>query len=316
MQNNNFFFYLLILITFSFSSCIEQEIEDTNFAIENTDEISKIIMSDKAGKKIELKREGENWIINNKYKVFDQQINYTLQVMKDIRVKNSVSEKKIDFVIKNIATTGVKVEIYNQSEKVKSYYIGGNTSDHKGTYMIMEGSETAYILTIPNRLPGILNPKYGLQGIYVNENTWREPITISINKKEIKSIKVVDLSNSESSFTLFKENKQLYDYNNNKVIASSQKTEAFINSFRQLKCGPYKPKLNASNFILIKKIYIQQENSIDSLTIYDITALQNTTKEYNTSVENLYAKWNNSDLVIIQKNIFNKVLITISELKE
>ena len=108
----------------------------------------------------------------------------------------------------------------------------------------------------------------------------------------------------------------MYDYNNNKVIASSQKTETFINNFRQLKCGPYKPKLNASDFILIKKIYIQQETSIDSLTIYDITALQNTTKEYNASVENLYAKWNNSDLVIIQKNIFNKVLITISELKE
>jgi len=316
MQNNNFFFYLLILITFSFSSCIEQEIEDTNFAIENTDEISKIIMRDKAENKIELRLEGKDWIINNKYKVFDQQIDYTLQVMKDIRVDKSVSETKMDFVIKNIATTGVKVEIYNQSEKIKSYYIGGNTSDHKGTYMIMEGSETAYILTIPNRLPGILNPKYGLEGIYVNANTWREPITISIDKKEIKSIKVVDLSNSESSFTLYKKDKQLYDYNNNKVIASSQKTETFINNFRQLKCGPYKPKLNASDFILIKKIYIQQETSIDSLTIYDITALQNTTKEYNASVENLYAKWNNSDLVIIQKNIFNKVLITISELKE
>ena len=273
-------------------------------------------MSDKAGNKIELEREGKDWIINNKYKVFDQQIDYTLQVMKDIRVDKSVSEKKMDFVIKNIATTGVKVEIYKQSEKIKSYYIGGNTSDHKGTYMIMEGSETAYILTIPNRLPGILNPKYGLEGIYVNANTWREPITISIDKKEIKSIKLVDLSNSESSFTLYKKDKQLYDYNNNKVIASSQKTETFINNFSQLKCGPYKPKLNASDFILIKKIYIQQENSIDSLTIYDITALQNTTKEYNASVENLYAKWNNSDLVIIQKNIFNKVLITISELKE
>ena len=44
--------------------------------------------------------------------------------------------------------------------------------------------------------------------------------------------------------------------------------------------------------------------------------MQKTQKEYASTVENLYAKWNNSDMVIIQKNIFNKVLITLDEIKE
>ncbi len=44
--------------------------------------------------------------------------------------------------------------------------------------------------------------------------------------------------------------------------------------------------------------------------------LQKIQKKYDSTVENLYAKWNNSDMVIIQKNIFNKVLITLDEIKE
>jgi len=33
-------------------------------------------------------------------------------------------------------------------------------------------------------------------------------------------------------------------------------------------------------------------------------------------VKNLFASWNNSEIVIIQKNIFNNVLITLDEIKE
>ena len=62
--------------------------------------------------------------------------------MEDIRIKSSVSEKKIDYVIKNIATTGVKIELFQENKRIRSYYIGGNTKDYKGTYMMIEGSET------------------------------------------------------------------------------------------------------------------------------------------------------------------------------
>ena len=84
-------------------------------------------------------------------------------------------------------------------------------------------------------------------------------------------------------------------------------------AFNNLKCGVYKPKLKKSNFNLIKKIYITSNNNTDSLFIYNKTEVQSTKKEYNSSVEYKYASYNNSELVIIQNNIFNKVLITLEE---
>ena len=293
-----------------------KEIDPTNFAVENTENISKVIMSDKKGDKIIMEKKDNQWFINNKYKIWDIRIDYLLEVLKDIKVKSSVPLKKQNTVIKNIATTGVKIEIFEKNNLTKTYFIGTDDTDNLGTYMIMKGASEPYLMYIPTQNPAILNPKYVLETNYVNEQLWREPITISIDKKEIHSIKVEDIKQEESSFTLDTRNNKLYDYKEKEVDALSEKLQDFIISFNKLECGVYKPKLKSSDFILIKKIYIQKENSIDSLIIYDKTELQNTTKEHNTSVENLYAQWNNSDLVIIQKNIFNKVLITISELKE
>ena len=103
---------ILILIFFGFlislSACFKHnKLNEKEFAISDTESITKIIMSDKNANVITLKKEKENWIINNKYKVWQRQIDYTLGVMKDIRIKSSVSEQKMDFVIQNIATTGI-----------------------------------------------------------------------------------------------------------------------------------------------------------------------------------------------------------------
>ena len=84
-------------------------------------------------------------------------------------------------------------------------------------------------------------------------------------------------------------------------------------AFEDLKCGAYKPNLDKDDFDLVKKIYITTKSKTDSLFIYDKTKIQSTKKEFNPSVEYKYSSFNNSDLFIIQNNIFNKVLITLDE---
>tara|TARA_Y100000385_G_scaffold127624_1_gene132840 strand:+ start:3348 stop:4307 length:960 start_codon:yes stop_codon:yes gene_type:complete len=319
-MKNIFLIYILIFISIIYlSSCqidVKEKINKKDFNLSETENIDKIIMSDKAGNIITLEKEKEEWIINSKYPVWKRQIEYTLNVMKDIRIKSSVSEQKTNLVEEIIATTGVKVEIFEGEEKIKSYYIGGNTSDHQGTYMIMENAENAYVMHIPDRHPGILNPKYGIEGIYVNENVWREPIIINIIPKEISEVKVIDFINQEQSFTINIKNKTLADFRNNEILIDNRKYNEFASFFSNLQCGIYKSELNPEDFTLSKKIYITNNNQTDSLIVYDITKIQKTQKKYDSTVENLYAKWNNSEMVIIQKNIFNKVLITLDEIKE
>lgn len=312
---------ILILIVFGFlislSACFkDNKLNEKEFSISDTESITKIIMSDKAANVITLKKEKENWIINNKYKVWQRQIDYTLGVMKDIRIKSSVSEQKMNFVIQNIATTGVKVEIFEGEERIRSYYIGGNTSDHLGTFMIVEGAKEAYILDIPDRHPGILNPKYGIEGIYLNETIWREPITISITADDISEIKVDDLINTDQSFTMNISDKILTNFEEEKIQMDKRGYPLFASFFNELECGSYKPNLKKQDLILIKKIFITHNNTTDTLLIFDKTETQKSGEINNTEVKNLFASWNNSEIVIIQKNIFNNVLITLDEIKE
>jgi hypothetical protein len=126
----------------------------------------------------------------------------------------------------------------------------------------------------------------------------------------------MDFINEEQSYTINIENKTLTDFINNEILIDTRKYNEFASFFSNLQCGIYRSDLNPDNFILSKKIYITNNNQTDSLIIYDVSKIQKTQKEYSSTVENLYAKWNNSDMVIIQKNIFNKVLITLDEIKE
>ncbi|MDG1718261.1 MAG: hypothetical protein P8H17_00280, partial [Flavobacteriales bacterium] len=101
-MKNIFLIYILIFISIIYlSSCqidVKEKINKKDFNLSETENIDKIIMSDKAGNIITLEKEKEEWIINSKYPVWKRQIEYTLNVMKDIRIKSSVSEQKTNLV--------------------------------------------------------------------------------------------------------------------------------------------------------------------------------------------------------------------------
>lgn len=307
---------IFLLMIFSDACTNEENTNNKNFAIKNSNDITKIKMFDKTGDSIILEKTDQYWIINKKYKVWQKQIDYTLKVMEDIKIKSSVSEEMEQMAIKNIATSGVRIDIYTNNKISKSYYIGGNTSDHMGTYMIMKGGNSPFIMHIPDRNPGILNPKYGLEGNTVNETVWREPITIAINPNSITEIKVTDLINNNQSFSINMNNKKLTNINKEIINVEIMKLHTFCSYFEKLECGKFNPNIQKEDLSLIKSIHIKHDNEIANLNIYEKKEFQKNIRRSNPTVEILYGTWNKSDILIIQKNIFNKVLITLDEFIE
>ena len=109
---------------------------ENNFALSDTASVSKIFIADRNGTTITLNRNEKNWVINNKYRVRKDAIRTILTTINQIRIQRPVSKNAFDNVIKNLATTGVKIEIYtNQETPNKTYTIGSSTSNHLGTYM-------------------------------------------------------------------------------------------------------------------------------------------------------------------------------------
>ena len=92
---------------------------ENNFAISDTASVSKIFIADRNGTTITLNRNEKNWVINNKYEVRKDAIKTILTTINQIRIQRPVSITAFDNVIKNLATTGVKIEIYTNQDTPK-----------------------------------------------------------------------------------------------------------------------------------------------------------------------------------------------------
>lgn len=285
---------------------------ENNFAISDTASVSKIFIADRNGTTITLNRNEKNWVINNKYEVRKDAINTILTTINQIRIQKKVSKNAFDNVIKNLATTGVKIEIYtNQDTPDKTYTIGGSTSNHLGTYMFLAGSEIPFITHIPS-FNGLLSPRYGIQGNKLSEKDWRTTNIFSLKAEKIARVIVNHLQQPEKSFTLNTDSMTLFNNSDNEVSLNQENALQFLNAFKLLNCESFKDKKEKIEFATpLHELIVNN----DTLRTYAIEGKFIKDKEDNFTVKRMYATLNNGELMLIQDYVFNKVLITIDQLQ-
>ena len=285
---------------------------ENNFAISDTASVSKIFIADRNGTTITLNRNEKNWVINNKYEVRKDAINTILTTINQIRIQKKVSKNAFDNVIKNLATTGVKIEIYtNQDTPDKTYTIGGSTSNHLGTYMFLAGSEIPFITHIPS-FNGFLSPRYGIQGNKLSEKDWRTTNIFSLKAEKIVRVIVNHFQEPEKSFTLTTASMILLNNLGNEVSLNQENALQFLNAFKLLNCESFKDKKEKIEFATpLHELIVNN----DTLRTYAIEGKFIKDKEDNFTVKRMHATLNNGELMLIQDYVFNKVLITIDQLQ-
>ena len=286
---------------------------ENNFAISDTASVSKIFIADRNGTTITLSRNEKNWVINNKYGVRKDAINTILTTINQIRIQRPVSKNAIDNVIKNLATTGIKIEIYtNQYTPNKTYTIGSSTANHLGTYMFLAGSKTPFIVHIPS-FNGFLSPRYGIQGNKISEKDWRTTNIFSLKAEKIASVMINHIQQPEKSFTLTTGSMILLNNLGNEVSFNQENTLQFLNVFKLLNCESYKDDKEKIVFATPLHELIVNNDTLRTYAIGNGKLVKD--KKDNFTVKRMYATLNNGELMLIQDYVFNKVLITIDELQ-
>ena len=175
---------------------------DQDFAFQETARIDKIFMADKGGNKVILEKQSNHWIVNNKFPVMPAKIKMLLKTIRTVAVANYVSKPKWDQVIRELATTSTKVELYKDGENqpFKVYHVGGDDSQSNGTYMIMEidgeVADRPFLLHIPG-FTGTLSIRY-----FLDENEWRDTEVFDYEMEDIKQVHVEYPGAKEQSFVL------------------------------------------------------------------------------------------------------------------
>jgi hypothetical protein len=174
-----------------------------DFSVKDTAAITKIFIADKEGSKALLQRTPKGWVVNDKFPCRREAILNLLEVIKHVEVKMPVMREARENVIKRLATGALKVEIYSGDELIKQYYVGQETEDSQGSYMLLTNLSSGknypepFICWIPGFM-GFLQPRY-----IAKENEWRDRTVISFIPPQMRS---VELSYKnlprDSSFTI------------------------------------------------------------------------------------------------------------------
>lgn len=175
---------------------------NSDFAIENTNEVDKIIIRDNDGTEITLTKKGNEWIGNDSFKARPENIELIFKTLSRIKVQSGVPKNQVNSVIADIAARNKKVQIFTGSdEPVKTYYIGNATSDHFGTYMLLETkkegrSSIPYITHIPG-FNGFLDSRF-----FAHEIDWKFTGVFNYEIKDLAKIKVEFKNNPNESYQI------------------------------------------------------------------------------------------------------------------
>jgi len=287
------------------------------FAVNDTSSVSKIFLADRNGTSILLEKNKNNWILNKKYDVKKSSINILLSTIKDIKVHKSVPLNATNNIIKDIATNGIKVEIYSNKKNIfftknkliRSYTLGQPTSDYLSNYIINNDEETPYIVNIPG-FNGFLTPRYGVQVNNLDINSWRSTLIFKKSAKKINNISLTNFLDSSKSFSIDNKKAILYDFNRNKVKVKKNIIDKYVKACSKLNCESFS---NSNKFNDYNKLLFEISLDTDTLKIYELNRDLLKYKEHNYNVKRMLGVLNNRQYMLIQSHVFNNVLINIDE---
>jgi hypothetical protein len=250
-------------------STVKEELRD--FAVKDTAAITKIYLADKEGNAITLTRGSDKeWKLNDEFSVRRSNILNLLEVIYKIEIRTKVAKSAYNNVIKNIASNGIKCEIYidGKDKPEKVYYVGGQTEDVLGTFMIIENSNSPFITHIPG-FNGYLTPRYSPK-----ESNWKNPALFTYQPENISTLKL--------EYANFPQNSFLIDMSSGKKVSAPDGTAPLSNV----------DTIGVDNYLnLYSTIYYETEvtdknsSGIDSLLAtppsitFSITDKQNKKKE-------------------------------------
>ncbi|MCG9880396.1 MAG: DUF4340 domain-containing protein [Bacteroidia bacterium] len=201
------------------------------FAVEDTASITKIFMANKRGEKVLLERLSNNeWQVNGKVLAEQPKIQLLLSTLKQMQIQMPIPPAMHNTAIGILATKGIKTEVYAGDKLIKTIYVGSETPDKTGTFMLLEGDEEVYSVHIPGFV-GYLTPRF-----FITEIKWRSKLVFNYNPDEIDSYQINYLKNPEESFSfqkdLFLSNQSILNGKNESILADSQQVKVLLHSFQ------------------------------------------------------------------------------------
>ena len=323
----------IILVLTNSKSTFKRSLSD--FAVDDTATITKIFISDKNNNTLLLTRvDSSKWTVNEKYPANKVNVDILLKTVLNIQVREPVAKKAYNAIIRDMAVSAYKVEIYQRAFRIrlfglvkwfphekltKVYYVGGATPSNMGTYMLMENSSEPYTTYLPG-LRGYITPRFT-----PIEKYWRDYTIFKKNIGEIAKVRVEFPANPEYSY-------EVQNDRNRSVRIISLIDNKEIKGFDTLRLFNFLTSFRNVNFEAIlndmdkhRKDSILASTPFHIISVTDTNGVTTTIRTYHKDTfagavdmdgkpvtydyDRMYAVVNNGqDFVIVQFYIFDRII--------
>lgn len=226
-----------------------------DFSIENTDEISKVIITDEWENKLEIVRtEGGEWEDAEGHCLQQQNMDYILEAFEQIEFKGYVPDNSIERYIGLMSAQHVKVEIFTKGEWLKTWYIGPSTKDHYGQVMLLDSKEFGKsdypVIMKIKTLNGIIKPRFK-----ADYREWMCRDLISVNLEDIKSVDLDYKDEPQRSITVKREGATFNVYQQGRLLPEIDTSNVFryLNNYKDINFNRPNYELNAAQVDSVRR---------------------------------------------------------------
>jgi hypothetical protein len=278
---------------------------ETEFSVSDTTIIDKIVIVE-SNDSIIIQETDNYWTVNNSFTPKSENIITLLNTLNLIELKSPIPDNAQEF-IKSSLIKAKRVDIYSENRIIKSFYIGSQTSDKMGNYIMLRKSEKAYIVHIPAIKTDISN------SFPSDEKSWKSNSIFSYAFDEIAEIEVFYSEKPEESFKLKKDGNNCSVWNNSDELnenIDNEKITRYISYFSDVKFEEYNQIEDIS--------LISKTTPFVTISVTDNSGIKNQFSGFyiisndKKDVNKFNGIINNSELVFVKFYDFDLILKTIS----
>jgi len=315
--------------------------EASDFTVYDTASVTKLFFADKNGHQVLLQRNCNGWTVDDEYPASQRLVNDMLYTLNRLRIRMPVSLKKSDNVITRMSGNNVKVEIYQivprinlfnrvklfkHEARTKVFYIGDDTQDNNGTFVLKEGADKAYIVHL-HGFRGFISSRFS-----ANPIDWRDHIIFNSKMADIQSVKLEINKDLTNSFEITENGRYQFamkDLNGNNIEYDTLRILNLMSSFSDIRFESFLSDVEQHRRDSILNSPFQQKLTVTTkdgksrtvttfrlLANADMYDYDNSEFEENPEIEKMvtdpdhqYALLSEgNEFVLIQKFVFGKLL--------
>jgi hypothetical protein len=199
--------------------------QQTEFAIKNTQSITKIFLKDKESNQMLLEKTNNGWLLNNKFKANEQFVKEILEVFGSMYAFAPLAQVAQENAVKQMSIKSTRVEVFttDKDKPTKVFYVGGVSPGKKGSNMLLEVNGKIDKKVQEIRLHGFEG--FVSDRFFIDESLWRDKSLFNFHSNDIAEVSIkyynqfsnqtFTLTNNNGSYTLQREedfftNDQLY----------------------------------------------------------------------------------------------------------